>query len=386
MMRKIIIFLIISLFIITVSCGEKTVDILSENEVIEDKKDTNKGADDKEQEITKKDDTYIFEKSDIEKIEENNIYSISWDEFKYARNEILARHGHIFVDKELKEYFNKKSWYKEEKEVKIEDLSDIEKYNYSFIEFFEIRDSNIGEEPDMNTDNIVKEFILEEVFTIDLNKDSINEKIKVEITEEGKYLLTINDKTYEGDYGIFSQNPIIVDLVEDDNYMEIIVLDDGPSNDYISYFHYFDGENIVYMGRMEGIFNEGIYVNENKEIISPTRSDILHTWFYKKPYILSENHILEEVPVETYKTNYKVFIKEDFSIFSEKDENSDILEIKNGQTAIMTETDNESWIKIETQDGTVGWMRIDGYSTILTNDSSEKRSATEILAGLCFAD
>lgn len=32
-------------------------------------------------------------------------------DLRLARNEILARHGRMFVDKELQDYFNSKSWY-----------------------------------------------------------------------------------------------------------------------------------------------------------------------------------------------------------------------------------------------------------------------------------
>lgn len=54
---------------------------------------------------------YIIEDSDSRLLTEDELYYYSVDELKIARNEIYARHGRLFDDQELQNYFNSKSWY-----------------------------------------------------------------------------------------------------------------------------------------------------------------------------------------------------------------------------------------------------------------------------------
>lgn len=56
-------------------------------------------------------DDYIFADSDSRYLTEDEIYALSKEEMRLARNEIYARHGRIFEDEGLSEYFNAKSWY-----------------------------------------------------------------------------------------------------------------------------------------------------------------------------------------------------------------------------------------------------------------------------------
>ena len=55
---------------------------------------------------------------------------------RYARNEIYARHGRLFQDQQMQDYFNSCSWYSGQ--IAPEDfqesvLSDIERYNRDLI-------------------------------------------------------------------------------------------------------------------------------------------------------------------------------------------------------------------------------------------------------------
>ncbi len=53
---------------------------------------------------------------------------------RLMRNEILARHGYVFEDEDLKEYFSKQPWYKPAKSNDGIELSFIEKLNVGLIE------------------------------------------------------------------------------------------------------------------------------------------------------------------------------------------------------------------------------------------------------------
>lgn len=54
---------------------------------------------------------YIFEDSDQRELTESEIYALTKEQTRYARNEIYARHGRKFSDEELQNYFDSKSWY-----------------------------------------------------------------------------------------------------------------------------------------------------------------------------------------------------------------------------------------------------------------------------------
>ena len=53
---------------------------------------------------------------------------------RLMRNEILARHGYVFEDEDLKEYFSKQPWYKPAQSNDGIELSFIEKLNVKLIE------------------------------------------------------------------------------------------------------------------------------------------------------------------------------------------------------------------------------------------------------------
>ena len=60
-----------------------------------------------------KDDTkdiYIFEESNSRFLTWDDVKGMNAEMLRIARNEIFARHGRKFNDKELQEYFNKQSW------------------------------------------------------------------------------------------------------------------------------------------------------------------------------------------------------------------------------------------------------------------------------------
>lgn len=85
-------------------------------------------------EIIERNDNVIYD-SDKKLLTEEEILNMTSDELNKAYNEIFARHGHDFKDKELKDYFFGYLWYMPEagKEVTLEELSDIERQNLELI-------------------------------------------------------------------------------------------------------------------------------------------------------------------------------------------------------------------------------------------------------------
>lgn len=56
--------------------------------------------------------TYIFPDSDIRLLTDYDLYGLSADILRIAKNEIYARHGRIFLSEDLKSYFESQSWYR----------------------------------------------------------------------------------------------------------------------------------------------------------------------------------------------------------------------------------------------------------------------------------
>nr|WP_264675730.1 YARHG domain-containing protein [Bacillus cereus] len=57
---------------------------------------------------------------------------VTKEQLKIARNEIYARHGHIFQTKDMQTYFSKQSWYRENPYF-TGVLTNIESYNVELI-------------------------------------------------------------------------------------------------------------------------------------------------------------------------------------------------------------------------------------------------------------
>jgi len=85
-------------------------------------------------------DEYIFPYSNSQYLTDSDLWSMSSEELRIARNEIYARHGRMFKDQALQNYFNSKSWYTPS--VRPEDfnehwLNEYEKANAQLIKSFE---------------------------------------------------------------------------------------------------------------------------------------------------------------------------------------------------------------------------------------------------------
>ena len=82
----------------------------------------------------------IFPYSDSQYLTDSDLWSMSSEELRIARNEIYARHGRMFKDQVLQNYFDSKSWYIPS--VRPEDfneqwLNEYEKANAKLIKSFE---------------------------------------------------------------------------------------------------------------------------------------------------------------------------------------------------------------------------------------------------------
>lgn len=90
-------------------------------------------------------DMIILPDSSTRKLEKSEIQDLTNDELNKAYNEIFARHGHEFKNKELREYFDLCPWYIPiaGKAVTLNELTEIERYNLDIIRSV-INDKKVG--------------------------------------------------------------------------------------------------------------------------------------------------------------------------------------------------------------------------------------------------
>ena len=93
---------------------------------------------------------YVFPGSDSRYLSEEEVRDVETDKLRIARNEIFARHGYIFKDVELRQYFIGTSWYNgtvsADKFNMDTVLNDFEKKNIELIEEVENEVNSTSEE------------------------------------------------------------------------------------------------------------------------------------------------------------------------------------------------------------------------------------------------
>ncbi|MCR4690425.1 MAG: YARHG domain-containing protein [Lachnospiraceae bacterium] len=86
--------------------------------------------------------SFVLPASSREKLSESDIENLSADQLRMARNEIYARHGRKFKDKDLQAYFEKQSWYIgiiDPEDFSDDMLSDLERENANLLKKAEER-------------------------------------------------------------------------------------------------------------------------------------------------------------------------------------------------------------------------------------------------------
>lgn len=71
------------------------------------------------------------------KLTHKDVANMSINQLRIMRNEIFARHGLVFGDSELNDYFKSQSWYKPKSDINGVRLNAVESYNVNFIKGYE---------------------------------------------------------------------------------------------------------------------------------------------------------------------------------------------------------------------------------------------------------
>lgn len=378
-----------------VSCDVENEDTLNEYQGMMQQSDTvvqNAVID--TQNLHKDADQYIIPVSMTQTISADSLINMSDNDLWLARNEIYARHGRGFTNEYLQSYFNACSWYEKTAETDAFDesvLSQTEKDNLKVIQ--EAEKTYADEHP------YPKEYKTGQKVMEDIDGDGREEEIRYDVKESGDYagyscILTVNGASYELCEYAAMVTPetdcfYVTDINAYDDSLEIAVLDDGPSGDYVTYFYRYDGNTLEFAGEVTGFpfkeKNGGINgFTGQSGIYGTIRTDILETaylngyWWYdsdagKLEYMDTGMHRYQ------YFTPHRLYV--DLPLWEAMDQTSDQVTVSSGQDVFFISSDAKEWIYVRAKDGTKGYIHVDGE-----NISNAGRLGSEVFSELNYFD
>lgn len=176
----------------------------------------------------------------------------------------------------------------------------------------------------------------------------------------------------------------VVDLDVRDRWREIVIGEQGPSDDYASRFFRFANGRFDELGAVSGTVETGLRVDGAGYVLTTCRGEVLHTWFHPCRYRLDpwtgrlEPGVTnDDVPMGT-----RVTLKCDLEVRSGLLKDQVVGVIRAGERAVIDRTDDRSWCHIRADSGVEGWFGIIGFSTV----AGPGKPATEVFDGLCQAD
>jgi predicted secreted protein len=225
---------------------------------------------------------------------------------------------------------------------------------------------------------------LGEAFQFDLNGDGTPETIRFHCLEGGdRYTLSVNDVYVTGEGNNLDGWCTVINIDATDKFSEIAVSESGPSSDDATTFYYYDGGQIIRMGKIEGSFSNFLKIDGSGWVETKTRGKTIHTWFYPDFYKLSSAHLLEKVPRDLCEMNHKVTVIREFPLQKSREDTSIAMVLKPGEEAVFVSSDDKNWCLVQVADGRRGWFSYEGYNKI---SGVEELRISDIFEGLCYAD
>lgn len=216
----------------------------------------------------------------------------------------------------------------------------------------------------------------------DLNGDGIKDTIRLECEPGGdSFTLQINDQSAAGGGNNLDGIMFLSNIDSSDKFKEIAITESGPSSDEATYFYYYDGTNINFMGKIQGS-QYAIKMTGDGAFTTKTRGEILQTWFYTDHYKLNSSHNLENIPQKFYKMNSLVTVTRQLKLQKLPTDSETSIILVPGEDVMITGCDNKEWCEVENAKGLKGWFAVDDFYTM----RGENLNASDYFEGLCYAD
>lgn len=340
-------------------------------------------------------DEYLFPASSIFGLDPAMLVGLPDNTLWIARNEIYARHGRQFSDSYLQQYFNRCTWYKGEippQEFQESILNETEKDNIRLLAAAEKEYDRLHPYP--------RRYPASETAMEDLDGDGTADTVSYQAAEQenGEILCTL---TVNGESCIVNDlsdslseegmsNPTvgcfyITDILETDGILEIAVLDEGPSEDPVTYFFQYNG-TLSYIGQVSGFpfadMNWGINgFNGYGGITAYSQADMLETTFLQRNFWYDGSRIVyldqgwyDYLPFSAHE------LYEDLPVYCEMDETSVMTVIPAQEEVFFLGTDIRSWILVKGKDGNQGYMLVEDDNIVELGKPAE-----EVFSGLQFS-
>ena len=337
-------------------------------------------------------DEFVFPMSHTVILKEDDLLACSDNELFIARNEIYARHGRLFKDIYLSNYFESCSWYKgtlspEEFDEAV--LSQVERDNILTIKR--------AEEIYKEEHPYPKEYKAGSIVEEDLDGDGQSEQLQYILEEDemhggysGRIIINGQEFNMESYKDVWLDNPrltfYITDISPHYEGLEIAIMDNGPSEDPITYFFTYKDE-LTYIGSVggypfkrecgyNGFSNEGVVVGEIVMGFTHTCWGVAN-WRYNY-----EDQKLEYQDTGYYinKFEYPHHLYENLTVYMKMDEGSLTTIIPAQEEVFFRGTDCKEWVYIKGKDGSRGYVHIvDGKITGL------EKAPDEVFSNLEFA-
>jgi len=259
---------------------------------------------------------------------------------------------------------------KELQAVAPDERSPVQQRTLLLLEFYYNRYTSPQQSIDFPEPSYLEEHPVNTQVEVDLTGNGTKDKVTVEVveTDEWEFSVTLHINNIEleltPDNGLSTtiafpaENFAIVDIDTDDDYLEIVISDNG-NNYSFSHIFRFDGESIVYMGMIRGLYST-IEFPGNGEVITVTSANILQTWSITQRYTITDESALQTIIEDLYVPIYyedKYFALMDLTLYTQRDEASSTIVMEQTSVVKFPAHDNIEWVQVALEDGQTGWFK-----------------------------
>lgn len=311
---------------------------------------------------------YILPTSSILALDGTELMNLSGNDLWIAKNEIYARHGRQFKNDYLQMYFERCSWYDgtiAASEFDESCLSQLEKDNLKLI--LAATDEYDKAHP------YPKKYSTSDTAKETLSDSPRVDKIRYRVEEMGDWQyacwLTINGTDYYINDIVSMESPVsdvfyITDISETDDYLEIALLDEGPSDDPVTLFFRYDG-TLTFLGGVAGFpFSEQTGGMNGFDgwgnITGMTRMDLIETAYLEGYWYLEDDKICEQTEVSWHNmlpsSGHTLYV--DLPVYCSMDDTSASDTIPAGTQVYFLGSDMKEWILVRGKDGTQGYIHV----------------------------
>ena len=348
-------------------------------------------------------DEYIMPMSEYYPLEEYHVINFDANQLMLARNEIYARHGYHFKNEYLNLYFDRYSWYEDKGDSFDESqLSEIEKDNVDLIKEMESRLSESDVYPEQ-----CWEYATGKAVHIDLDGDGDTEEIIYEVKDYAG-IFRIDGEVYkledmvriDGDGNIYMSTPdeeyfYIADVSPHFDGKELVVTDDGPSDDPVSHFFIYEDGQLQHIGTVLGYpmkqkawlngFNSGGVTGYARHTCIETHECYVYYWYNY------DERRLEYQDISIYRLLPKPpkSLTMDLQVYTTNDTATPTITLKAQEKVYFMMCDcTGEWILVRGKDGTEGWVHLEND---LANSGDYivdgvNKPANEVFVGLQYYD